>query len=76
MPVTRTAANTRRLRAVGRIAAVGEWQRTNDGRPLKTTDWMLDEGFALINENAVLRLEVEGLKADLMIAVDAALVKR
>ena len=49
-----------------------EWVRDTSGTALKTTDWMLDEGMALITENAVLRLEIEGLKADLMVAVDAA----
>lgn len=53
---------------------MGEWVRVADGTALKTTDWMLDEGKALLVENALLRLEIEGLKADLMIAVDAALV--
>lgn len=51
-----------------------EWVRDTSGTALKTTDWMLDEGMALITENALLRLEIEGLKADLMVAVNAALV--
>jgi hypothetical protein len=55
---------------------MAEWLPTNDGRPLKTTDAMLERMGTLYAENALLRLEVEGLKADLMIAVDAALVSR
>jgi hypothetical protein len=61
---------------VVRIAAVPEWVRDTSGTALKTTDWMLDEGLALITENALLRLQIEGLKAELMVAVDAALVNR
>lgn len=53
-----------------------EWVRDTSGTALKTTDAMLERIGALYAENSLLRLEVEGLKADLMVAVDAALVKR
>lgn len=48
----------------------------NDGRPLKTQDWMLEEGFTLITRCKALEMECAQLKADLLVAVDAALVNR
>jgi hypothetical protein len=55
---------------------MGEWVRDTSGTALKTTDAMLDRIGAYATENALLRLEIEGLKAELMVAVDAALVNR
>lgn len=55
---------------------MGEYVRDTSGTALKTTDAMLDRIGTLYTENAVLRLEIEGLKDQLMIAVDAALVNR
>lgn len=51
-----------------------EWVRAADGSPLKTTDAMLDRIADLYTQLALKDLEIEGLKADLMVAVDAALV--
>jgi hypothetical protein len=55
---------------------LAEWVRTNDGTALKTTDSMLDRIGDLYAQLALKDLEIEGLKADLMVAVDAALVTR
>ena len=52
---------------------MAEYIPTNDGRPLKTTDAMLDKISELVTENTDLREEREQLKADLMVAVEAAL---
>jgi hypothetical protein len=53
-----------------------EWVRDTSGTALKTTDAMLDRIGTLYGENAALRLKIEGLEDQLMIAVDAALVNR
>ena len=53
---------------------MGEWVRVADGTALKTTDSMLDRIGDLYTQLALKDLEIEGLKADLMVAVEAALV--
>lgn len=55
---------------------MGEWVRDTSGTALKTTDAMLERMSVLYAQIALKDLEIEGLKADLMSAVDAALVKR
>lgn len=45
---------------------MAEWMSTNDGRPLKTTDALLDWGFGLMQQ-------IEALEEELRVAMDAAL---
>jgi hypothetical protein len=47
---------------------VAEWLPTNDGRPLKTQDAMLDYISELLERNRL-------LEADLVTAVECALVR-
>jgi hypothetical protein len=53
-----------------------EWVRDTSGTALKTTDSMLDRIGDLYAQLALKDLEIEGLKAELMVAVEAALVNR
>jgi hypothetical protein len=66
VPVTPTAANTQTPHAAVRTADMGEWQKTNDGRPLKTTDALLDWGYGLMQQ-------IDALEEELRLAMDVAL---
>lgn len=52
---------------------MAEWVRTTDGTAYKATDWLLDEAMTRIR---ALEMERDELKAELMIAVEAALSGR
>lgn len=68
MHVTPTDANTQPPRAAVRIAAVAEWLPTNDGRPLKTSDALLDWGYGLMQQ-------IDVLEEELRLAMECALVR-
>jgi hypothetical protein len=47
---------------------LGEWQRTNDGTALKTTDALLDWGFGLMQQ-------IDALEEELRLAMECALME-
>jgi hypothetical protein len=47
---------------------MAEWMPTNDGRPLKTSDALLDWGFGLMQQ-------IDALEEELRLAMDVALTR-